>query len=459
MWSGKMSPSDKRYVVQTSDKVIERCMLMSTDPGDLVLDFTCGSGTTPFVAEKWGRRWIGVDASQTAIATARTRLATSLFDYHAINGTKAGELAEEKLRDNPKLKSVKKTQDGDSVQDPANGFVYRRVPYVSAGVLAYDLEDETPPIYLADQPVKVSGITRICSPFTVESDRPFRYIPVEEATSEEPAVRDASAAYYASHQKVRAETLEQTGIRLTDGPHLEVDNLEDCLAAYPLTHIATYRRSDEPESNSKRMAIAFAPDDATVSVGFMRKAGQKARQQLGREVDLVVVCGFAFDPETSEVRTHIKLPIARVQMNRQFQIEEIKIEKADDNAFVMLGEPDVELTQEGELYQVEVKGFATFDPSAGNARFGQPKDIYSWLLDTDYDGRSFFARRMHFPGQHNDKHIKNLKKELAKELDNDAYNAMLSHKSMPFPKPNSGQIAVKIITRTGDEMIRTLTID
>ena len=444
VWARTMSPSDKRYVVQTADSVVERCMLMSTDPGDLVLDFTCGSGTTPFIAEKWGRRWIAIDASQVAIATARTRLATSLFDYHAISDTSAGKLAEEALRENAKLKSIKKPQGKEEMRDPAQGFVYRRVPNISAGILAYDLEDETPPIYLVDQPVKIKGITRVCSPFTVESDSPHRYIDIAEAVSEEPAVRNASAEYYTSHQRTRAETLEHTGIRCIDGAHLEVENLEDCLDAYPLTHIATYRRLDDSEDVSKRMAIAFAPDDATVSVGLMRAAGKAARNQLGRDAGLVVVCGFAFDPDTSDVKSHINLPIARVQMNRQFQIEEVKIEKADDNAFVMLGEPDVELTRSSDGYRVEIKGFATFNPTSGNAEFGRPKDIYSWLLDTDYDGRSFFARRMHFPGQHNDKHIKKLRSELANVLDNEAYEAMLSHKSMPFPRLTAARLLSKL---------------
>lgn len=457
VWHRSMSPSDKRYIVQTADPVLERCFLMSTSPGDLVLDFTCGSGTTPFIAEKWGRRWIAMDVSQVAIATARMRLITALFDYHAISGSKTGQKAEEQLRTNPDLKSIRKIEGDDSPQDPADGFVYRRVPYVSAKILAYDLEDKTPPIELVDQPVKVKGVTRVCSPFTVESDSPYRHMEPEEAASEDSVVRERSADYFVSHQNARAEVMEKTGIRLINGSHLEVDQLKSCLA-YPLTHVATYRERDGGDE-SKQMAIAFAPDDATVSVGFMRAAGKKAREQLGREVDLLAVCGFAFDPATSEMKNHIDLPLARVQMNRQFQIEEVRIEKSDDNAFVMLGEPDIELEIDGEQCQVEVKGFSTFDPTTGNAKFGGAKDIYAWMLDTDYDGRSFFARRMHFPGQHKDKHIEKIKRELSNMLDAASYQAMLSHKSTPFPKPAGGQIAVKIITRTGDEMIRTKLID
>lgn len=447
-----MAPSDKRYVVQTANSVIERCMLMATDPGDLVLDFTSGSGTTALVAEQWGRRWIAIDASQVAIATARTRMITALFDYHAISGSPAGEEAERLLQAKPKLKAVKRQALESANQDPANGFVYRRVPYVSAGILAYDLEDETPPIYLVDQPVKVSGVTRVCSPFTVESDHPFRYLPVDATAVA--GVADETAGYYKSQRKNFVKVLEKTGIRRIDGTQLEISNLQDCLTD-PITHIATYRKKGQAEDTGKQMAIACAPDDAIVSVGFMRKAGKVARQQLGREVDMVTIFGFAFDPDTSEFNNLINLPIARVQMNRQFQIAEIKIEKADDNAFVMLGEPDIEVTAEGEQWRVKVKGFATFDPASGNAVFGETKDIYSWLMDTDYDGRSFFARRIHFPGQHGDKHIKKLKKALIKVLNEDAYKAMLSNTSMPFPKPQTGQIAVKIITRTGDEMICT----
>ena len=179
LWASQISPSDKRYVVQTADLAVERCLLMSTDPGDLVLDFTCGSGTTPHVAEKWGRRWIGIDASSVALATARTRLATATYDYYAISGSATGQRAEETLRNKPSLKSVKLAP-GDEARDPAKGFVCRRVPRVSAAILAYDREDETPPTYLVDQPIRVSDVQRVCSPFTMESDLPY-YLSVEEA--------------------------------------------------------------------------------------------------------------------------------------------------------------------------------------------------------------------------------------------------------------------------------------
>lgn len=461
LWSKQISTNDKRYVVQTANLAVERCLLMSTDPGDLVLDFTCGSGTTPYVAEKWGRRWIGVDASSVALATARTRLATATFDYYAINGSATGQRAEEALRkqaaeglkNKPRLKSVKLAP-GDEARDPAQGFVCHRVPKVSAAILAYDREDETPPTYLVDQPIRVSDVQRVCSPFTMESDLPY-YLSVEEAATGD-RVAEVPPSYYVSHHHASLSKLVDTGIRLLEGGHLEVEDLQEWPSGN-LTHLASYRH--EGETETKRMAIALAPEDITVPLGFLRAAAREARQQHGGDVDLLVVCGFAFAPDATEFTKHGTLPVRCVQMNRQFKIAEVEIKSKEDNGFVMLGEPDVQLHPEGEgKYSVEVKGFATFDPTSGNARFGDAKCIYSWMLDTDYDGRSFFARRMHFPGQHRDKQIAKLKKAFAKSLDTAAYEAMLSNRSGPFPKPKSGQVAVKIITRTGDEMTRILGV-
>lgn len=175
VWDEQNSPADMHYVVETAEKVIERCILMSTDPGDLVLDITCGSGTTPFVAEKQGRRWIATDASRIPIALARQRVVSSVHDWNILADSKDGVLLESGYtKESPK-------EGKSDATDPASGFVYERVPYVSAASLAYD----HPPTFtlLVDKPHKKRGIRRIASPFTVESLSPYRSLSPEEYAS------------------------------------------------------------------------------------------------------------------------------------------------------------------------------------------------------------------------------------------------------------------------------------
>ena len=169
-----MATSDKRYVVQTADSVIERCLLMATDPGDVVFDPTCGGGTTALVAERWGRRWITCDTSPVAVAIARQRLTTATFDYWTLADSPEGAAAEAELSGIPASPAP---VEGWGL-DPARGFVYERVPTVSASSLAYD--ENPPPTLLVNQPRRTSGIVRVTSPFTVESESPWSHVPFDD---------------------------------------------------------------------------------------------------------------------------------------------------------------------------------------------------------------------------------------------------------------------------------------
>ena len=175
VWSRQMSPSDKRYVVQTADSVIERCLLMSTDPGDLVFDPTCGGGTTAVAAETWGRRWITCDTSPVAVAISRQRLTTATFDYWTLADSAEGAAAEAELSGLPACQGPAEGWG----HDPARGFVYERVPAVSAGSLAYD--ENPPSTLLVNQPRRTSGVVRVTSPFTVESESPWSHVPFDDA--------------------------------------------------------------------------------------------------------------------------------------------------------------------------------------------------------------------------------------------------------------------------------------
>ena len=179
IWPRQMSTTDTRYVVQTADSVIERCVLMATDPGDLVFDPTCGGATTAVAAEQWGRRWITCDTSPIAVSIARQRLSTATFPYWTLADSADGSRQETDISGKP----LARPPEGGWGNDPANGFVFERVPQVSASVLAYDLDPD--PIMLVEQPRKKRGVTRVASPLTVESEQPWATVIPLEGTDDE----------------------------------------------------------------------------------------------------------------------------------------------------------------------------------------------------------------------------------------------------------------------------------
>lgn len=460
LWSKQMSANDLHYVVETAESVIERCMLMSTDPSDLVLDITCGSGTTAYVAEKWGRRWATTDTSGVAVSLARQRIAAGVFDYHQLNDSEEGARLEAELtgKTEPKAKVYG--------NDVSKGFVYERVPKVSAAILAYDLEAE--PTYLVNAPYKRRGIVRVSSPFTVESESPYRFISPDDNSDEERGEGDREA--FADQAAAITSALEKSGIsgrKLTKDAKLRFAEITEwvpkaggewslgSVKTPPVTHTAWAHVPGE-EGKDRKAAIAIAPDDMTVSGAFIDRAAESAARITG--VDLLVVIAFAFEagPRSSDVEQRGKLKVLKAQANRDLQIGNLQ-DKDSDHAFVMVGEPDVKVEDAGNgMITAEVLGYDTYNPGTGNVEPGGAKHIACWMIDSDYDGNSFYARRIHFPIG-GDKQIERLKRHLGKNLDQEAWNAMLSHKSMPFKRPKTGRIAVRIVTVTHTEM--TAVID
>lgn len=457
-WSQKMSANDMHYIVETAEPVIERCILMSTDPGDLVLDITCGSGTTAYVAEKWGRRWITTDTAGVAVSLARQRIAAGVFDYYQLKDSQEGAKLEANLtgKAEPKTKAYR--------EDVKGGFVYERVPKVSAAILAYDLEAE--PTYLVNAPYKRKGVVRVSSPFTVESESPYRFISPEIMREDGEKERGVFADQVAAIKSA----LEQSGIsgrKLTKDAKLRFTEITEwvpraggewsmgSLKAPPVTHTAWAHVPGE-EGKDMKAAIAIAPDDMTAAGAFIDRAAETAARIRG--VDLLVVIAFAFEagPRSSDVEQRGKLKILKAQANRDLQIGNLK-DSESDHAFVMVGEPDVKIEDVGDgQITAEVLGYDTYNPGSGNVEPGGAKDIACWMIDSDYDGNSFYARRIHFPIK-GDKQIERLKRGLGKNLDKEAWDAMLSHKSTPFKLPKTGRIAVRIVTVTHTEM--TAVID
>ena len=438
MWQQQMSASDKRYVVQTADTVIERCVLMATDPGDLVLDPTCGGATSAVAAEKWGRRWITCDTSPVAVSIARQRLSTATFPYWTLIDSADGARQEAELSGKPEASPP----DEGWGNDPAQGFVYERVPQVSASVLAYDLDSD--PIMLVDRPRKKRAVTRVTSPMTVESEQPWATVIPLEGSDDEMVVAhgDFSVA-------VEAALLNHTINGGRDNADMTVRTLEPWPSdSNLLAWKATYTINGGAAEHTA--AVTVAAEDVTVPGEMVREAAREMTDSAERaDVLLVVAYAFAADAPATVGR----ITVARAQMNRDLMIRELSTE-AGHVAFVIIGEPDIEILDdypEGQI-AIEVRGYDTFDPATGQAAEGGPDDVACWMLDTDHDGESFYARRIHFPGADNDRQIKRLLKELGKNADDVEQEALTAMRSAPFNPPERARIAVKIITATGMEM-------
>ena len=440
LWSEQQSPTDMHYVVETAETTVERCMLMATGPGDLVLDPTCGSGTTAAVAERWGRRWITIDASAIPVALCRQRLLAAVHPWYFTLDDSEGQREEARLAD--RLRDYEQNPGPTrSGADPSAGFVYQRVPYVSAAHLAYD---ELPKaILLVNQPVVKKGVKRISAPFTVESHSPWVYLSPSAPEADE---RTAERETGIRENVVKA--LEVAGVPALNGEaeRWRFDGIQlwqDDPSSH-ITHEAVLRGS------SDRVAIAVVPDDQTGGLALIDTAARVAVRRAFRKL-VVVAFHFEADPK-NEQRGKLQIVLARA--NRDLTIGELKSGK-EDHAFVLVGEPDVELVERPDgTCQVALQGYHVYDPGSGNVRpGGKPTDIDCWMLDTDYDGKSFFARRVHFPGKSADRQIKRLKAALGARVDPAQWAHMESLTSGPFPRPAGGRVAVRIVTAFGDEML------
>ena len=446
LWAEQSSATDMHYTVETAEKVIERCILMTTDPGDLVLDPTCGSGTTAFVAEKWGRRWITIDAGTVAVSLTRQRITTGVFEAHLLKDSPEGALKEELLAAKFARREPRAIprDEGAYRRDPAKGFVCKRVPTVSAAVLAYDSDE--PPTLLVNQTLKREGYKRVASPFTVESHSPYRVLAPHLAAQ---ALSPAAA----NVQKNIEESLAKWGVRVKE----KCMRVRDIKTYTPIgkqssaiTHLA---RTDMGAT-----AVCIAPDDVSVCSWFIRSA-QADAVNLNMKALLIIAFHFTADTATQKVG---RLTIVKARANQDLRIGGLK-KGAEDRGLVCVGEPDVEIrpaSGQDDHWVAEVKGYDIYDPSTRNNRTatGNADDIVCWMLDTEHDGQSFFARRIHFPGDGSDGQIRRFKRELAKRIDAIRWKAALSLTSHPFPAPKSGKVAVRIVTRTHDEMTQVIDV-
>ncbi|MDE0269560.1 MAG: site-specific DNA-methyltransferase [Acidimicrobiaceae bacterium] len=457
MWHRQMSASDKRYVVQTAASVIERCVLMSTDPGDLVFDPTCGGGTTAMAAEKWGRRWITCDTSPVAVSIARQRLATATFPYWTLADSKDGTLQEARLQHSlPQSDGAKHSTQhhrnpsqppaDEWSDDPAHGFVYERVPQVSASILAYDLDPN--PTMLVDKPYKKRGVVRVSSLLTVESEQPWATVIPFEGTDDEEVVAHGDFL-----EAIETALLHHT----IDGGRDNTDMTVRALEPWPSTSELLVWKSVYTINGGAAehyAAVMVAAEDVTVPGELIREAARETADSAER-ADVLLVVAYAYGPDAPAEVGRIK--VARAQINRDLMIRDLSDEPGHE-AFVIIGEPDVRIINDypkGRI-AVEVLGYDTFNPATGSVSDGGPEDVACWMLDTDYDGENFFVQRMHFPGAKNDRQIKKLLSALGRtDVDGVEREALTAMRSAPFNPPERGRIAIKIVTATGMEMTTT----
>ena len=433
LWHRQMKPDDMHYVVETAESVVERCILMATDPGDLVLDPTCGSGTTALVAERWGRRWITIDASAIPVALCRQRILTGVHEWFLTKDDLEGARAEAELSG----ESLTRPATLSATHDPASGFVYERVPSVSPESLAYD----HPPSFtlLVDRPRKKKGWKRLAAPFTVESHSPWRYEPLAGGAGE-------TELRLGVRERV-LESLGSAGFATGDGgARWHLDDMENWPGESGfVTHEARIRETGE------RVALTALADDQTATRNLVDRAAEEAAER--RAIRKLIVAAFEYESDAARHERRGRLDIIRLRANRDLAIAQLKPGR-EDSAFVLVGEPELELRLvDGGRAVVEVRGWNTYDPATGNVRPGEPGDIDCWLLDTDHDGKAFYARRVHFPGKRPDRQLMRFRSALGARVRPEHWASMESLTSAPFRRPKSGRIAVRIVTTTGDEML------
>ncbi len=472
--------SDKRYVVETSTKVVERCLIMTTDPGDLVLDPTCGSGTTAYVAEQWGRRWITIDTSRVALALARTRLMAAKYPYYLLADSTDGVRKEAELTG--KLAPEYKTEG-----DIKKGFVYKRVPHVTLKSIANnpDIKEgmtraeidaaiarhaDTELLY--DQPYEDGRRVRVTGPFTVESLSPHRVLATDEErpASEAAAQQESTGGQF---ELMIIDNLRKAGVQNTRKNERLVFDRLDSYAGEWLHAAGEYSDKD---GKLRRVAVSIGPEHGTVGTDQVKEAAKEALKGVG--FDLLVICGFAFDAHAGETAKEFspadqppkkgivaeaskqfgKLPVLLARMNPDLSMgEELLKKTGTGNLFMVFGEPDVKIdrTSDGRIV-VEIKGVDVYDPTTGQIRSSSTDDIACWFIDTNYNQESFFVRHAYFTGA--DEPYDKLKRALRAEIDEAAWSALYSTKSRPFDPPATGKIAIKVINHYGDEVLKVYEV-
>jgi adenine-specific DNA-methyltransferase len=448
---------------------------MTTKPGDLVLDPTCGSGTTAFVSEQFGRRWITIDSSRVAIAIAKQRLLGAKFPYYLLSDSEEGRQKEQQITGKPVIGSTPKN-------DVRQGFVYQRVPHVTlvsiaqnpdikSGMSKQEVEEvisrNAEMEELFDRPYTNNKKVRVSGRFTVESLSPHRslgFVQYVDGDNEEAA--EAAEEF----NETILRNLEKSGIQNgLKKERLKFESVEPYAGLF--VHAIGVQESGD-DTAGRKVAISVGPQYGTVSPSFIKEATREAQQI--EEVKMLCILGFAFDPAAVGADTDYevvvdalgavaretklgKLAVVLVRMNTDLLMGDELKKTGAGNLFVVSGEPDIKVTssKSGEV-TVEIKGVDVYDPNTDEIRSRSTDEIALWMIDTNYNGESFFVRQCYFPGGQD--HYKQLRRALKTEIDEEAWESLNSVVSRPFSKPDTGKIAVKVINDYGDEVMKVFEV-
>ena len=512
IWESCLLRASRIYVVQTAPTAIQRCMLMCTDPGDLVLDPTCGSGTTAVVAEQWGRRWVTIDASRVALALARQRVMTARFPYYLLADSEEGVAQERKLTG----KAIMRT----TQRHISQGFVYERVPHIKLGDIAnnteidvihgryvetsrelrealgaalgqatpeeWEVPFEAPSTwpkqaqalqtefqkmrqarqkeidasiarnaeteYLYDRPYENRRKVRVAGPFTMESMSPVQtLVAVERPDGTTDALR------VAEHNPAdEGESFVSRMLKLLRGAGVRQSHKADRLTFSEIVpwagrniHAEAWTQEEEGEPR-KHVAIAIGPEFGTVTRNNLLAFAREVKE-AGR-FDLAVVCAFGFEAHaTEEVGAVAGCHVLLARMNADLHMA-LDDKGVNANAFVIYGEPDVDILRAGADFRVRLNGVDVYVPKQNTVRSGEVDDIDCWMVDTDYNEQCFVARQVFFPD--NPTLYKALRQMLNNDIDEEEWEAAAGTLSHPFPRPDSNKIAVKVINHFGDEVMK-----
>ena len=508
--------AERIYVVQTSEKVLQRCISMTTDPGDLVLDPTCGSGTSAYIAEQWGRRWITIDTSRVALALARARIMGARYPYYLLADSREGQLKEAEI-------THKAPANGSTRGNVRHGFVYERVPHVTLKSIAsnaeidviyeeyemllvplraqlnqslgkqwseWEIPLDADPVWPAkaqalhiqwwqqrnarknridasiaakagseiiyDRPYDDKKKIRVAGPFTVESLSPHRVLGVDENDElidpNDPKVAAQQAEYNAARGFVQI-VLENLKTAGVQQAHKEDKIVFTSLIPWPGDLVCGEGRFED-STGEKRAAIFIGPEFGTVSRPDLVSA---AREAGDAGFDVLIACAFNYDAHSSEFARLGRVPVLKARMNADLHMAEDLKNTGKGNLFVIFGEPDIDILDaaDGQVF-VKVNGVDVFHPNTGEVRSDGADGIACWFIDTDYNEESFFVRHAYFLGA-NDPY-KALKTTLKAEINADAWATLNSDTSRPFDKPTSGRIAVKVINHLGDEVMKVFKV-
>jgi adenine-specific DNA-methyltransferase len=506
----------KVYVVQTAEKIVMRCLLMSTDPGDLVLDPTCGSGTTAYVAEQMGRRWITIDTSRVSLALARARIMGARYPYYYLKDSKDGQQREAELS-----RSV--PSEDNTFEDIRQGFVYYRIPHIMLKGIANNVEieviwenyqeqlellreqlnkaaetgweeweipreadnkwpQEAKDIhakwlqlrsvrqkeidtsiaaksefeYLCDKPYVDNKKVRVAGPFTVENLSPHRILGVDENDDLIDFVAEGKAGYGEGQSFVEMilENLKTAGVQQA---HKEDKIKFSSLVPWPGEYVCAegrYFEGVDRAGKEKRAAIFIGPEFGTVSRPDLVAA---AREAGDGGFDALISCAFNYDARSTEFDKLGAIPVLKARMNADLHMADDLKNTGKGNLFVIFGEPDIDiLDAESGQIKVKINGVDVFHPNTGEIRSDGAEGIACWFIDSDYNEESFFVRHAYFLGA-NDPYS-SLKTTLRAEINEEAWESLNSDMSRPFDKPESGRIAVKVINHLGDEVMKVFRV-